>query len=333
MAYKAISFLLFIGGGIFMGAATAGYHQLLTYYRQQVYVSLGKNYRINITLLYVFVTGYILGAVDTLLRTGTFYHAVIALALALAALYTWFSMREQARAAVLLRGKVLEAIRAFVNTIDLKDNLFKGHSKHVYDIVNLFYEELEDYHEVLNREKLLDAAILHDIGKINISSGILSKSEGLTHEEWEILKSHPLRGKEMLDETGFREISDWVLYHHEWVNGNGYYGLASENIPLESKIIAIADSYSALSSERAWRARLSHEETLAVIISGAGKQFDRKLVDCFRRIDRERLAPLTVEANAGLPRGKAGNGKRPGPPVASAPAFPMTARPVDFPKR
>jgi HD-GYP domain-containing protein (c-di-GMP phosphodiesterase class II) len=297
--FNIISFAFFVAGGAVMIYATFQYHTLLTYYKQQVYVSLGRYYQINLALLYLFIFAFILGAVDSILRPGSPFHCLASLAFALAAVYILFSVRAQARAAALLRDKVLEAIRAFVHTIDQKDNAFKGHSQHVFDIVSLFFEELEDYHQVLNREKLLDAAILHDIGKINIAQDILSKRDSLSREEWEIVRDHPRRGKEMLDETSFREISDWVMYHHERVDGNGYYGLASENIPLESKIIAIADSYSALCSDRAYRKRLSHDEALAVIRSEAGKHFDRKLVACFERTNRPALEAATDRAHAG----------------------------------
>jgi HD-GYP domain-containing protein (c-di-GMP phosphodiesterase class II) len=96
----------------------------------------------------------------------------------------------------------------------------------------------------------------------------------------------------MLDKTCFNEISDWVQYHHERVDGNGYYGLVSEDIPLESKIIAIADAYSALCNDRAYRPRLSHEEAIGLISREAGKHFDRRLTECFLRIDREALERL-----------------------------------------
>jgi HD-GYP domain-containing protein (c-di-GMP phosphodiesterase class II) len=88
------------------------------------------------------------------------------------------------------------------------------------------------------------------------------------------------------------------MYHHERVDGNGYYGLVSEDIPLEAKIIAIADAYSALCSDRPWRKRKNHEDAIAVITSEAGTQFDPKLVDCFLRIDRNALTETTERAHA-----------------------------------
>jgi HD-GYP domain-containing protein (c-di-GMP phosphodiesterase class II) len=289
MLLKIAVFIILICGGSVMVLTTLEYHKLLAYYRQEVYESRRSGYTFNLLFFYLFIVGFIIGAVDVLLRDVDLRNVIAVLAFLLGAVYLYFSVRTQEHAAVMLREKVLEAIRTFVNTIDLKDCSFTGHSRQVYDVVRLFYEELRDYRHILNREKLLDAAILHDIGKINISADLLRKREDLTQEEWEILKSHTIRGKEMLDETCFRDISDWILYHHERVDGNGYYGLASQDIPVEAKIIAIADTYSALCSDRAYRSRMSHEEALALISRETGKQFDRKLVDCFLRVDKGAL--------------------------------------------
>jgi putative nucleotidyltransferase with HDIG domain len=298
MLITILCFILLISGGVVIVVTTVNYHRLLVYYKQEVYEELGAGYYINLVLLYVFIFAFIIAAVDVLLRGAEIHYLFFTGAILLAAVYVLFSVKAQAHAAVLLREKVLEAIRAFVYTIDTKDNSFKNHSKHVYDIVSLFYEMLPEYKYVLNREKLLDAAILHDIGKINISQELLTKQERLTVEEWEHIKSHARLGKEMLDETSFREIGGWVMYHHERVDGNGYYGLLSEDIPLEAKIIAIADAYSALCSDRAWRKRRSHDEAVAVIKAETGSQFDPKLVECFFRIDRNALLETTERAHA-----------------------------------
>jgi HD-GYP domain-containing protein (c-di-GMP phosphodiesterase class II) len=282
---NGLGFVLLTAGGIVMVMTAVEYYKLLKYYKQEIYEVLDSRFQVNLVFFYIFIFGFIVAEVDMVLRKiGVAYLAAI-LALFLGTVFMYFFVRTQARAAVMLREKALEAIQAFVNTIDQKEFYTKGHSKQVFDIVNIFYDQLDEYKHVLNREKLLDAAILHDIGKINISTEVLSKPDQLTLEEWEIIKSHPVRGKEMLEETIFREIGDWIKYHHERVDGNGYYGLVSENIPLESKIISIADSYSALRSDRAYRPRVSHEEAIDIIRREAGRQFDRKLVDLFLRID------------------------------------------------
>ncbi|MDR2759327.1 MAG: HD domain-containing protein [Spirochaetaceae bacterium] len=292
MALKVISCLFTGAGCILMIVAVIEYQKLLNYYKQESYRTLRSGYRINLGLLYLFIGGFFIALVDSILQNPDILYTILTVILQLGALYVLFTVKTQAQAALMLREKALEATRAFVNAIDLKDFCTRAHSKHVYDIVGLFYDQLKEFKHVLNKEKLLDAAILHDIGKINISTEIFRKQEKLTSEEWAIIKTHPAVGKEMLDQTCFSEISDWVKYHHERVDGNGYYGRMSEEIPLESKIIAIADAYSALCNDRSYRPRLSHAEAVAIISKEAGKQFDPVLVERFLQIDRKVLENL-----------------------------------------
>jgi HD-GYP domain-containing protein (c-di-GMP phosphodiesterase class II) len=289
---KVISCLFTGSGFVLMILAVVEYQKLLDYYKQESYQALRFGYRIHLILLYLFIGGFFTALVDSILRAPDLLYTIIAVIFHLGAVYVLFTVKTQAEAALMLREKALEATRAFVNVIDLKDFCTKAHSKHVYDIVSLFYDQLKEFWHVLSKEKLLDAAILHDIGKINISTEIFRKQEKLTVEEWAIIKAHPAIGKEMLDQTCFSEISDWVKYHHERVDGNGYYGLISEEIPLESKIISIADVYSALCNDRSYRPRLSHAEAVAIISKGAGKQFDPVLVERFLQIDRKILENL-----------------------------------------
>jgi HD-GYP domain-containing protein (c-di-GMP phosphodiesterase class II) len=272
--------------------AVVEYQKLLDYYKQESYRALRSGYRINLGLLYLFIGGFFTALVDSMLRDPDILYTILAFIFQLGALYVLFTVRSQAQAALMLREKALEVTRAFVDAIDLKDFCTRAHSKHVYDIVGLFYDQLQEFKHVLNKGKLLDAALLHDIGKINISTEIFRKQEKLTGEEWALIKTHPLVGKEMLDQTCFSEISDWVKYHHERVDGNGYYGRLSEEIPLESKIIAIADVYSALCNDRSYRSRRSHDEAMAIISKEAGKQLDPVLVEHFLRIDRKVLENL-----------------------------------------
>jgi HD-GYP domain-containing protein (c-di-GMP phosphodiesterase class II) len=272
--------------------AAVDYRNLLEYYKQESYKTLRPGYRINLALIYLFIIGFFAGVVDNILREPDLFYGILTVVFLLGALFVLLAVRNQTQAALMLREKALEATLAFVNAIDAKDFCTKAHSKHVYDIVNLFYEQLNDFQPVLNKMKLLDAAILHDIGKINISAEIFRKQGQLTHEEWALIKAHPKIGKQMLDQTCFSEISDWVQYHHERVDGNGYYGLLSEEIPLESKIISIADVYSALCNDRSYRPRLSQNEAMAIITKEAGKQFDPVLVERFLQIDRKVLEGL-----------------------------------------
>jgi HD-GYP domain-containing protein (c-di-GMP phosphodiesterase class II) len=122
------------------------------------------------------------------------------------------------------------------------------------------------------------SALLHDLGKVNISKGILERAEKLTSQEWEIIYQHPATGASMIQaEKAITEnIIAGVLTHHERWNGKGYpYGLAGENIPLIGRIISIADALDAMTSARPYRRRpLLFDEAVSEIQSLSGQQFD-----------------------------------------------------------
>jgi HD-GYP domain-containing protein (c-di-GMP phosphodiesterase class II) len=289
MFYSLVAFIIMAVGGILMIFTSIKYHKLLNYYKQESYQALHASWVISVIFFYLFILGYILSILYVLLNEVTYFFTITAVIFLIVTVSISLSVKNQATQAVSMRNKTLEAIRAFVDTIDLKDFPAPGHSRQVHNIISIFYDYLINYKQVLNKARLLDAAILHDIGKINIPAELYNKQGQLTDEEWSLVKTHPRVGKEMLDNTFFKEISEWVEFHHERVDGNGYYGIASENIPLESKIISIADSYSALCSDRPYRPKMSHEEAAEIIRRSAGKQFDRQLVDCFVQIDKDVL--------------------------------------------
>lgn len=137
--------------------------------------------------------------------------------------------------------------------------------------------------------------MLHDCGEISIKDEILNKAGPLAAEDWASIKTHPLVGQKMLDDTCFREISSWVLYHHERMDGKGYYGLPGPDIPVEARLIAIADTYSALSTNRVYRRRLSHGDAVKIMRQVAGTQLDAGLLECFLKIDPPALAELLPE--------------------------------------
>ncbi|MBC7337963.1 MAG: HD-GYP domain-containing protein, partial [Clostridia bacterium] len=135
----------------------------------------------------------------------------------------------------------------------------------------------------VERKRLRYACILHDIGKIGVPGRILDKPGRLTDEEYEIVKRHPVLGEELLKEVPFlREISLLVRWHHERWDGRGYPdGLKGYEIPLESRIMAIADAFDAMTSDRPYRRALSKEEAIAQIRGGMGTQFDPVLASEF----------------------------------------------------
>src|SRR5680860_259188 len=132
-------------------------------------------------------------------------------------------------------------------------------------------------------QELKSVGLLNDIGKIAISENILNKPEKLTNDEWEEIKRHPEIGYRILSTVnGMAKMAEYVLAHHERWDGLGYpKGLKGEELPLQPRIIAIADAYDAMTSVRSYRGALSEELAIAELQKNAGTQFDLELVELF----------------------------------------------------
>jgi HD-GYP domain-containing protein (c-di-GMP phosphodiesterase class II) len=124
------------------------------------------------------------------------------------------------------------------------------------------------------------SGLLHDIGKLAIPASILEKSGALTEPEWRIMKTHPELGLTILGETGrFTREMLAVLYHHERMDGSGYpHGLAAAEIPIEARIVAVADTYDVLTSDRPYRSAFNQSEALRRIFEEAGPHLDPGVV-------------------------------------------------------
>ena len=134
-----------------------------------------------------------------------------------------------------------------------------------------------------NLEILEYAGLLHDIGKIGISDSILCKSSSLTPDEFKIIRTHSLIGSNILKDVPFlQEAREMVLHHHERYDGRGYPdGLVSEQIPLGARLLALADTYDSMTTDRYYRAALSCERAITEIKQGSGTQFWPQAVEAF----------------------------------------------------
>jgi HD-GYP domain-containing protein (c-di-GMP phosphodiesterase class II) len=132
-------------------------------------------------------------------------------------------------------------------------------------------------------------AALHDVGKIAIPDSIILKKEKLTPEEWEIMKKHSEIGYNLTQSIPeLSHISDKILQHHEWWNGEGYPdGLAGEEIPLLSRVIAVTDAYDVMTSGRSYKKSFSHKKALGELKKFSGIHFDPRLVDIFIEIQEQ----------------------------------------------
>ncbi len=174
-----------------------------------------------------------------------------------------------------------EIILALSVSIEKRDKYTGGHTKRVVGFSKLIAEEIFSSKE--EREIVEISAILHDIGKIGIPDAILNKENVLTPEEYEKIKKHPEIGAEIVSQIeGTEKIVPGILYHHERWDGKGYpRGLKGEEIPLSARIIAVADTYDALTTTRPYRKGKTKEEALKIIEEERGKQFDPFIVDVF----------------------------------------------------
>jgi diguanylate cyclase (GGDEF)-like protein len=182
------------------------------------------------------------------------------------------------------RPQALSIIYALAATVDAKDSYTYGHSRKVSEYAVAIAEALKLPQDRITTIRA--AGLLHDIGKIGIPDSILKKRAPLTDEEWKPIKAHPELGVEIL-----RHVIDLVnclpaiLHHHEHLDGSGYpAGLSGDSIPLEARILTIADAYDAMTSPRPYRERLSSDEAINELRRCAGTQFDAGLVEAFCKI-------------------------------------------------
>lgn len=180
-----------------------------------------------------------------------------------------------------LKELFYKTIKATAAALDAKDPYTHGHSLRVtvYSLILGKQAGLNDK----ELEQLETAGLLHDIGKISIPQNILCKTSKLSDEEFEVMKGHAANGGRMIKNVKkLEDVSNWLAAHHERWDGRGYpLGLKGEQIPLFARIIAIADTYDAMTSDRPYRKALPHEVAIGEVHKYAGIQFDPKLAAIF----------------------------------------------------
>ncbi|HWT27519.1 MAG TPA: HD domain-containing phosphohydrolase, partial [Mobilitalea sp.] len=183
----------------------------------------------------------------------------------------------------LLQNKSLHSsiISSMKSSLYEKSQETEEHAQRLIELSKGIGESMNLLEEQLNELELLST--LHDIGKIGISDGILNKPDKLNPSEWEEMKRHPEMGYRIAMSTPeLAPIADYILCHHERWDGSGYpQGLKGEDIPLLSRIISIADSYDAMTSDRSYRKAMPKEDALNEIRRNSGSQFDPKIVEIF----------------------------------------------------
>ncbi|GAB4262504.1 MAG: response regulator [Deferrisomatales bacterium] len=185
-----------------------------------------------------------------------------------------------------LENTFRETIQGLALALEAKDAYTHGHSENVTRLCEQTARAMgldEDFRATIHQ-----AGILHDIGKIGISSGILNKPGHLTAEEYGIIQSHPRVGRRILEPISFlRDVVDIVYAHHERWDGRGYpEGTGGDEIPLGARLMAVADTYDAMTSDRPYRPGRPHGEAVAELRRCAGSQFDPHCVEAFLEAHR-----------------------------------------------
>lgn len=190
-----------------------------------------------------------------------------------------------------IKKNAMDIAEALSIVIDARDRDLRGHSRHVEAISALLYDALpESQRRTINKTNLEYAAIFHDLGKLGVAEEILNKPSKLSESDWMAIRRHPRIGVEILRPvSSFRGILSWIEYHHERVDGKGYYGIPSKEIPLAARIITVADVFSALLMKRPYKEAASYDECIAIMKSCAGTQLDADLVELFCTIPKEKV--------------------------------------------
>jgi len=190
-----------------------------------------------------------------------------------------------------LENFYLEMVQTLARVIDAKDSYTGDHAGRARQKARRLAEELKMPEQMLRYVEY--AALLHDIGKIGIDGGILSKPGKLTAEEYDEIKKHPAIGYQILSPIHFLgPVAQMVLYHQEWFNGMGYpEGLKGEEIPLGARIVATIDAWDAMRSDRPYRKALGVDIAESELTKGAGRQFDPQVVKAFLKLETSGWPP------------------------------------------
>lgn len=246
---------------------------------------------LGLVLLVFFLAGYLFVGIfskpDWMMALILFFGSVfVAIVLTL-----MFHLMDTAKT------RSIDIAEVLVGVIDARDPNLNGHSRYVQQVTMLFYRYLPAaMKKEINPVSLEYAALMHDVGKLGVPESILNKPGTLDEEEWKVMRGHPKTGVKILKPLStFRNIAPWIENHHERPDGKGYYGLTADEIPLAAKILAIADTYSAITMRRSYKAPRTHEEAVQIMREVAGTQLDKDLVDIFLTIPKEELVRCIPE--------------------------------------
>lgn len=203
----------------------------------------------------------------------------------------------------------MEVLETLVGVIEAGDKNLDGHSLHVQNLTMLIYDYLPfSYRIKINPTNLQYASLLLDVGKLGVPREIIDKMGKLQPRERELIQKHPEICVTLFQEfPAFKTVMKWIKYHHERVDGSGYYHLKGEEIPLASRLLALADTYSAITMDRSYKASLPYENAVSELRLVAGTQLDSELVKIFCTIPRTKITACMNDVRNRMKKYQAGN--------------------------
>jgi two-component system, cell cycle response regulator len=176
----------------------------------------------------------------------------------------------------------LRMLLRLAEALDVRESGSPTHSRRVGRLAELAARELGLAPERVERVRV--AGALHDVGRVSVPEDLLRKPGPLTSEEWTLVRTHPEVGARMVETTDFDDVGKWILTHHERPDGGGYpEGVPWDEVPLEGRILGVADAWEAMTSERSYRPALAPDEAARELRRGAGSQFDEGVVEALLR--------------------------------------------------
>lgn len=285
------SVFIIIGSIIMVGNIIAYYRFVRTSKDVMLYGKHGEPVweKIGLLLLVFFLIGYLVVAFagnPDYMMAGILFFGAVFVSLVLVLMYYLVDS---------LKDRSLEIAETLIGVIEARDPNLNGHSRNVEKLSMCLYKYLPpSMKEGISPVSLEYAALLHDVGKLGVPESILNKPGKLDPGEWEVMKQHPRIAMDLLKSLpSFDEIKDWILYHHERIDGKGYYGLPGDEITLPARLIAVCDTYSAITMKRSYKESRTYEEAVEIMKDVAGSQLDPDLVNVFLTIPKEELQACT----------------------------------------
>lgn len=184
-----------------------------------------------------------------------------------------------------LKETYIATLKTLAEATDARDSYTQGHSERVAKYAVLIAKEMSLSENEIGY--LEQAALLHDIGKIAVPDTVLHKAGSLNEDDWIIMRKHPEYSQKILANLNFlSETLPTILYHHKRFDNKGYPVESIEAVPLTARILAVADAFDAMTSDRSYRDKLNLEQALEELKKGSGTQFDPEVIKVFRRISQ-----------------------------------------------